>query len=86
MEIEQLARRAPEALAKVPVDALAGVDAAKAREIVDAAGFPADVADQVADVLVKLWAASSSRRTPRWSRSTRWSAPPTARSWRSTAR
>ncbi|MDT4944174.1 MAG: succinyl-CoA synthetase beta subunit [Pseudonocardiales bacterium] len=57
MEIEQLAVERPDALAKVPVDAIEGVDAAKAREIVTAAKFPAEVADKVADVLVKLWAA-----------------------------
>jgi succinyl-CoA synthetase beta subunit len=57
MEIEQLAVERPEALAKVPVDALTGVDAAKAREIAAAASFPAEVADQVADVLVELWQA-----------------------------
>jgi succinyl-CoA synthetase beta subunit len=57
MEIEQLAVERPEALAKVPVDALTGVDAAKAREIVTAARFPDDVAGPVADVLVKLWQA-----------------------------
>ena len=34
-----------------------GVDEAKAREIVAAAGFPADVADQVVDIAVKLWQA-----------------------------
>src|SRR5262249_56417416 len=34
MEIEQLAVERPDALARVPVDPLAGVDAAKAREIV----------------------------------------------------
>jgi succinyl-CoA synthetase beta subunit len=55
MDIEEVARTKPEALAKVPVDALAGVDENKAREIVDAARFPADVADQVATVLQKLW-------------------------------
>ena len=55
MEIEQLAAERPEALAKVPVDAITGVDAAKAREIVAAAKFPDVVAGQVADVLVKLW-------------------------------
>jgi succinyl-CoA synthetase beta subunit len=55
MEIEQLAVERPEALAQVPVDALSGVDAAKAREIVAAANFPAEVADQVADVVVRLW-------------------------------
>jgi succinyl-CoA synthetase beta subunit len=57
MEIEQLAVERPDALARVPVDAIEGVDAAKAREIVTAAKFPAEVADKVADVLVKLWAA-----------------------------
>src|SRR3954447_14730718 len=48
VEIEQLAVERPEALARVPVDALAGVDDAKAREIASAAGFPDAVADQVA--------------------------------------
>ncbi len=57
MEIEQLAVERPDALAKVPVDALEGVDEAKAHEIVTAARFPAEVAEQVADVLVELWQA-----------------------------
>jgi succinyl-CoA synthetase beta subunit len=55
MEIEQLAAERPDALAKVPVSALDGVDGAKAREIATAAKFPAELIDQVADVLVKLW-------------------------------
>jgi len=55
IDIEEVARTQPEALAKVRVDALAGVDAAKAAEIVAAARFPDDVAEQVADVLVQLW-------------------------------
>ena len=55
MEIEELAVERPEALAKVPVDAIVGCDAAKAAEIADAAGFPDDVRDQVIDVLQKLW-------------------------------
>jgi succinyl-CoA synthetase beta subunit len=57
MEIEQLAVERPDALARVPVDALAGVDIAKAQEIVAAARFAPDVASQVADVLVALWQA-----------------------------
>ena len=57
MEIEQLAVERPGALAQVPVDALSGVDAAKAREIVELAHFAADVAIQVTDVVVKLWSA-----------------------------
>ncbi|MGN6605469.1 MAG: ADP-forming succinate--CoA ligase subunit beta [Jatrophihabitans sp.] len=55
MEIEQLAVERPEALARVPVDASKGVDLATAQDIVAQAKFPADVADKVADVLVKLW-------------------------------
>ena len=41
MEIEQLAAERPEALAKVEVDPLVGLDQAKAEEIVKAAGFSA---------------------------------------------
>ncbi|HUW17246.1 MAG TPA: ADP-forming succinate--CoA ligase subunit beta [Actinomycetes bacterium] len=55
IDIEEVARTKPEALAKVRVDALDGVDEAKAREIVSAANFPDDVADGVAHVLVRLW-------------------------------
>jgi succinyl-CoA synthetase beta subunit len=55
IDIEEVAATKPEALAKVPVDAITGVDRAKADEIVAAAKFPAEVADQVADVIVKLW-------------------------------
>lgn len=55
MEIEQLAVERPEALARVAVDPLVGIDEAKAQEIVAAAGFAADVAPQVAEVIQKLW-------------------------------
>lgn len=55
MEIEEVAATKPEALAKIPIDPLAGVDEAKAREIVAAARFPEQVADQVAEVLLRLW-------------------------------
>src|SRR6201999_2560463 len=55
MEIEQLAVERPDALARVPVDAIAGVDKAKANEIVAAAKFPADLVDPIAEILVKLW-------------------------------
>ncbi len=55
IDIEQLAVERPEALARIPVDAIAGVDAAKAAEIADAAGFPADVRDQVVAILQQLW-------------------------------
>jgi succinyl-CoA synthetase beta subunit len=55
MEIEQLAVERPEALAKIPVDAIAGVDKAKAVEILTAGKFPEKVVDEAADVVVKLW-------------------------------
>ena len=55
MDIEEVAATKPEALAKIAVDPLTGVDLAKAREIVDAANFPADIREQVAEVLVRLW-------------------------------
>ena len=55
MDIEEVAATKPEALARVPVDAVDGVSEEKAREIVAAARFPAEVADQVADVLRQLW-------------------------------
>ncbi len=55
MEIEELAVERPEALARIAVDAITGCDQAKADEIVAAAGFPADVAADVASVLVSLW-------------------------------
>jgi succinyl-CoA synthetase beta subunit len=55
MEIEELAVERPEALARVPIDAIAGVDRAKADEIVAQAKLPAEVADRAADAIVKLW-------------------------------
>ncbi|WIX87589.1 ADP-forming succinate--CoA ligase subunit beta [Amycolatopsis sp. DG1A-15b] len=55
MEIEQLAVERPDALAKIPVDAIAGVDKAKALEILKGGNFPADIIDEAADVVVKLW-------------------------------
>lgn len=56
MDIETLAKERPEALAKVAVDPLVGIDTAKAAEIVSAAGFePGKVADDVAGVILKLW-------------------------------
>jgi succinyl-CoA synthetase beta subunit len=55
VEIEVVAEENPEALAKIPVDAHEGCTPEKAAEIVAAAKFPAEIADQVADVLQKLW-------------------------------
>jgi len=55
MEIEELAVERPEALARVPIDAIAGVDKAKADEIVAQAKIPAEVAEEAAQAIVKLW-------------------------------
>ncbi|MEU2259578.1 ADP-forming succinate--CoA ligase subunit beta [Streptomyces sp. NPDC019645] len=55
MDIEEVAATTPEKLAKIPVDANDGVTAEKAREIVEAAQFPAEVAEQIAEILVTLW-------------------------------
>jgi succinyl-CoA synthetase beta subunit len=57
MEIEQVAHEAPDKVAKVAIDASQGVSEELAREIVTKAGYPADVADQVTDIAVKLWQA-----------------------------
>ena len=55
VEIEEVAVKNPEALARVPIDAGSGVDEALAREIVTAARFPDDVAEQVVAIAVSLW-------------------------------
>jgi succinyl-CoA synthetase beta subunit len=57
MEIEQVAHEAPDKVAKVAIDAGQGVDATLARSIVAQAGFPAEVADQVAAIAERLWRA-----------------------------
>ena len=55
MEIEEVAHKTPEKLARVGIDPNIGIDNAKAIDIVKRGQFPADVVDQVADVLIKLW-------------------------------
>ena len=55
MDIEEVAHKTPEKLARVHVDANKGLDKSKALEIVKQGAFPADVVDSVADVLVTLW-------------------------------
>ncbi|MFC6062655.1 ADP-forming succinate--CoA ligase subunit beta [Streptomyces ochraceiscleroticus] len=55
MDIEEVAEKTPEALAKVPVDSNEGVTIEKAREIVAQAKFPEAVAEKVAEVMVTLW-------------------------------
>ncbi|MCY1137923.1 ADP-forming succinate--CoA ligase subunit beta [Actinoplanes sp. Pm04-4] len=57
MEIETVAEEQPDRVAKIAIDAVKGVDEAKAREIVAAAQYPAEVADQIVEIAVKLWQA-----------------------------
>ena len=55
VDIEEVAATRPDALALVRIDAIEGVDEAKAREIVESAGFPEAIRGQVVDILVQLW-------------------------------
>jgi succinyl-CoA synthetase beta subunit len=55
VDIETLAVERPEALARVPVDPLVGIDQAKADEIVAVAGFTGEDAAEIARVLQLLW-------------------------------
>ena len=57
MEIEEVAHKTPEKLARVGIDPNIGIDKVKALEIAKGGQFPADVIDQVAEVLIKLWQA-----------------------------
>jgi succinyl-CoA synthetase beta subunit len=55
VEIEEVARTNPAAVAKVSIDPQTGVDDAKAAEIVAATRFPEDVAGEAEDMIKKLW-------------------------------
>jgi succinyl-CoA synthetase beta subunit len=55
MDIEQLAEERPDALAKIAIDAIQGIDLAKALEIAKAGGFSDEIAAKVAPVFVKLY-------------------------------
>ncbi|GAA1530077.1 ADP-forming succinate--CoA ligase subunit beta [Kribbella lupini] len=55
MEIEEVAHTNPDAVAKISIDPATGVDEAKAREIAEQAGYPADIIDAVAPEIVKLY-------------------------------
>ena len=55
MDIEQVAATNPDALARVPIDPLTGVDLAKAHEIAVAAKLPELALDGAAELLAKLW-------------------------------
>jgi succinyl-CoA synthetase beta subunit len=56
MEIEEVAHANPDAIARVPVDPLTGVDHAKALEIVRAGRIPAEAEEGAALLAERLWA------------------------------
>ncbi len=56
VEIEEVARTSPEALARIAVDPLAGVDGKKAAEIVAAGGLPPEALSGAAALAEHLWA------------------------------
>ena len=55
VEIEEVARTKPEALAKIPVNPLSGVDAAKAGEIVAAGRLPEEARSGATALAERLW-------------------------------
>ena len=55
MDIEEVAHKTPEKLAKVLVDPLKGIDQAQALAIATQADFPVDIRESVATVLLNLW-------------------------------
>ncbi len=55
VEIEEVAKTNPDAVKKIPVNALTGVDAEKAAAIVDEAKFPAELRDQAITMVQALW-------------------------------
>ena len=55
MDIETLAKERPEALAKVPVDPIEGIDEAVAGTILTEAGLPAEEHAVIVPAIVKLW-------------------------------
>jgi succinyl-CoA synthetase beta subunit len=55
VEIEEVARTNPDAVAQIQIDPVAGVDEAKAREIVATAKFPPELADEAETMIGKLW-------------------------------
>jgi len=55
MEIEEVAHTSPEAVARIPVSPLTGVDSAKAAEIIAAGRIPAEAAAGAALVAERLW-------------------------------
>ncbi len=56
MEIEEVAHASPEAVARIPVSPLSGVDRAKAAEIIAAGRIPAEAAAGATTLAERLWA------------------------------
>ena len=56
VEIEEVAHTNPEAVARIGIDPLVGVDRAKAAEIVQAGRLPAEAADGAVELAARLWA------------------------------
>ena len=57
MDIEEVAAKTPEKLAKISINPITGVDNLKAKEIAQKAGIPKEVLDQVAELIEKMWQA-----------------------------
>jgi len=55
VEIEEVAKTNPDAVKKIPISAATGVGEAKATEIVEEAGFPAELRDQAISLVQALW-------------------------------
>ncbi len=56
VEIEEVAHANPEAVARIGIDPLVGVDRAKAAEIVQAGRLPAEAAEGAVELAERLWA------------------------------
>jgi len=56
MEIEEVAHTSPDAIARIPISAVDGVDQAKAAEIIAAGGIPEQAAAGAALLAERLWA------------------------------
>lgn len=57
MDIEEVAATRPEALAKIPIDPLVGVDRATAKSIAERAGLPGPALDGATELISRLWRA-----------------------------
>jgi succinyl-CoA synthetase beta subunit len=55
VEIEEVNRTAPEKVIKEPIDPTVGIDEDRARGILTRAGFPSEIVDEAAALLVKLY-------------------------------